>query len=77
MTDSMSMNRKNIQYGDWMQRQEDTKNFSYHKCFGRSRVHDLRYISIGQSVAIPLNFNQVKYIEPRSDILEYEFNMDS
>lgn len=63
---------KTFHYGGLLERQEDVDRES-HQCFLRSKTNDLRLIGLGQAVAVPVEFSQIKYIEPYSDLLEYEF----
>ena len=63
---------KTFHYGGLLEREEDTNRGS-HQCFLRSKTNDPRLIGLGQAVAVPVEFSQIKYIEPHSDLLEYEF----
>lgn len=60
---------KRYRYGDWMERQENPVRFCPLRQCSRSKVNGLR-----QAVAKPLDFHQAKYIEPNSDMLDYEHN---
>lgn len=64
---------KTFHYGGSLERQEVTDRESYHQCFLRSKTNDARLIGLGQAVAVPVEFSQIKYIEPYSDLLEYKF----
>ncbi|KAG6995682.1 hypothetical protein G7Y79_00043g079660 [Physcia stellaris] len=63
---------KTFHYGGLLERQEDIDRES-HQCFLRSKTNDPLLIGLGQAVAVPVEFSQIKYIEPYSDLLEYEF----